>query len=208
MSNRCDETRRIFHVLLIGKMRMRRSLLLLLLSLLLFSPAYAQNRSGGAHPQGGGARIQAGGAHAQGGGARPAAGGRVSAPPIYHGGPRGPVPWESFHHDTSPTRVAPHRFGASNLPRPNNWHGGMSDFNLSIWQGGMWRNELHNGRAGWWWVIGPDWFAFDEPVYPYPDLYTPFGEPIGWWYWCDASQEYYPYVTFCAVPWESVMPRM
>ena len=60
---------------------------------------------------------------------------------------------------------------------------------------------------GWWWVIGPNWYFFDAPVYPYPDLYTPLGEPIGWWYWCDPYQDYYPYVTYCPVPWESVMPQ-
>ena len=65
----------------------------------------------------------------------------------------------------------------------------------------------HGGRDGWWWVIGPDWYYFDQPVYPYPDLYTPLNEPIGWWYWCDPYQEYYPYVTYCPVPWESVMPK-
>ena len=65
----------------------------------------------------------------------------------------------------------------------------------------------HGGQLGWWWVVGPDWYFYNEPVYPYPDLYTPYNQPIGWWYWCDPYAEYYPYVTYCPVPWESVMPQ-
>ena len=49
--------------------------------------------------------------------------------------------------------------------------------------------------------------VFYAPIYPYPDLYTPLGEPFGWWYWCDTYSEYYPYVTYCPVAWENVMPN-
>jgi hypothetical protein len=111
------------------------------------------------------------------------------------------------HHDTAPAKVTPHRLGGTNLPRPNSWHGNARDFTLSNWQGGQWQHISHNGRLGWWWVVGLDWYLFDTPIYPYPDLYTPLNEPFGWWYWCDAYQEYYSYVTYCPVPWESVMPR-
>ena len=181
---------------------MSRSLPLLLLSLCLLSGAsFAQSRSGAGAPHGGigmshpqTMTVPGGGAHA-------------SAPQIFHGGPRTQMPWTAFHHDTAPARVAPHRFGNTNLPRASNWHGSMNDFDLHAWQGGSWRHALHDGRLGWWWTVGPDWYYFNEPVYPYPDLYTPFGEPIGWWYWCDPSQEYYPYISYCPVPWESVMPR-
>ena len=125
---------------------------------------------------------------------------------LFIGGPRGPASWSDFHHDTAPARVTPHRFGNTNLPRPNSWRGNARDFDLGAWQSGAWRHEDHGGRLGWWWVIGADWFFFDAPVYPYPDLYTPLGEPLGWWYWCDAYNEYYPYVTDCPVAWEPVMP--
>ena len=32
-------------------------------------------------------------------------------------------------------------------------------------------------------------------------------EEYGWWYWCEAYQEYYPYVTDCPGGWERVLPR-
>jgi hypothetical protein len=28
----------------------------------------------------------------------------------------------------------------------------------------------------------------------------------GYWYWCDAYQQYYPYVTDCPSGWRPVMP--
>lgn len=141
------------------------------------------------------------------GGHAPSAGSSaMHAPPIFRGGPRGPAGWETFHHDTAPAKAAPHRLGATNLPRPNAWRGNVHDFDLGTWQGGRWFHGDHGGRSGWWWTVGPDWYFFNAPVYPYPDLYTPFGYPLGWWYWCDAAQDYYPYVTYCEVPWESVMP--
>ena len=133
--------------------------------------------------------------------------GAPRAPEVFRGGPRGPAQWNDFHHDTAPARLAPHRFGTTNFPRPNSWAGDIHGFDLGRWQGGHWLHATHGGRFGWWWVVGPDWYMFDQPVYPYPDLYTPFGEPFGWWYWCDPYREYYPFVTYCPVPWESVMPR-
>jgi hypothetical protein len=133
--------------------------------------------------------------------------GSMRAPAIMNGGPQGPRSWNDFHHDTAPAKVSPHRYGTTNLPRPNNWRGTFSDFELPFWQAGRWEHLNHGGRFGWWWVVGPDWYFYDAPVYPYPDIYTPVGEPFGWWYWCDFSEEYYPYVTTCPVPWESVMPQ-
>ena len=121
--------------------------------------------------------------------------------------PRGNAGWGAFHHDTAPARIAPHRFGSTNLPRPNGWRGDVHRFDVPNWQRGAWQHVVHGGRLGWWWVVGPDWYFFNAPVYPYPDIYTPYDRPFGWWYWCDPYQEYYPYVTTCPVPWESVMPR-
>ena len=131
----------------------------------------------------------------------------MAAPQVFRGGARGPVGWDAFHHDTAPARVTPHRFEGTNLASPNRWRGNARNFDLRLWQSGTWRHVTHGGSLGWWWVIGPNWYFFDAPVYPYPDLYTPLGEPIGWWYWCDPYQDYYPYVTYCPVPWESVMPQ-
>lgn len=131
----------------------------------------------------------------------------MHAPQVFRGGTRGAVGWQDFHHDMAPARIAPHRFSGTNLPRPNGWRGNIRAFDLHTWQGGGWQHATHNGRLGWWWVVGPDWYYFPAPVYPYPDIYTPYNERLGWWYWCDAYQEYYPYVTYCPTPWDSVMPR-
>lgn len=166
--------------------------------------------SGGGGMSGGGHGTMGGGVRGMtGGGAHPMPGSSVSSHgrSYYIGGPRGPVGWSEFHHDTTAARVFPHRYGTTFLPRPNAWHGNFHDFDWGRWHGGQWQHAWHNGRWGWWWAVGPDWFFFDEPVYPYPDLYTPLGYPFGWWYWCDAYQEYYPFVTDCPVEWESVMPR-
>ncbi len=182
-------------------MNLRRALIGLATISLLATPSLAQRREEG--------HVPAGGGHAGGpaGGVAHGAPGAVHAPQIFHGGPRGPAQWSEFHHDTAPARVTPHRFGATNFPRPGSWNGDIHRFDIGRWQGGGWQHVVHGGRLGWWWVVGPDWYYYDEPVYPYPDLYTPFGQAMGWWYWCDPYQEYYPFVTTCPVPWESVMPR-
>lgn len=184
-------------------MRLRTMMTALIGASLLVIPALAQRERPGGGAVGGGHVSGGGAAH----GTAHAGGGNYHAPQIFHGGPRGPMQWNEFHHDTAQARVTPHRFGATNLPHPNSWAGNIHDFDLARWQGGQWQHVSHGGRLGWWWVVGPDWFYYDEPVYPYPDLYTPFGEPIGWWYWCDPYAEYYPFVTYCPVPWESVMPQ-
>ena len=167
-------------------------------SVLSVTPSVGQNRNGAVGNHSGGA-AQA--PHAMSNGIN-----GYHGRSVFTGGPRGPVGWGAFHHDTAPAKVSPHRYGATNLPRPNSWHGNVHDFDLAMWQGGAWQHMSHNGRSGWWWVVGSDWYFFDTPVYPYPDLYTPLGEPFGWWYWCDPYGEYYPYVTDCPVAWESVMP--
>jgi hypothetical protein len=180
-----------------------QSYLALAIFLLLSPSAFAQH--GGGHAGGGGGGFHGG--FGAGNGAHRAFGGGMHEPAIFRGGSRGPIGWESFHHDTSPAKVFPHRYPGTNLPRPGAWRGNMADFDLGRWQSGDWHHVDHGGRLGWWWTVGPDWYFYDTPVYPYPDLYTPVGERIGWWYWCDPAQEYYPYVTSCPVSWESVMPQ-
>ena len=176
---------------------------------LLMLPAQAPQHRGGTQGSAPTRGSTPNAAPSRGSVAAPSRPGGVSrpAPEIFRGGPRGAMNWGDFHHDAAPNRLAPHRYSGTNLPRPNLWQGNPRRFDLRNWQGGGWRHESHGGRFGWWWVVGPDWYFFDYPVYPYPDLYTPFGAPIGWWYWCDPYQEYYPFVTYCPVPWESVMPR-
>ena len=115
--------------------------------------------------------------------------------------------WHEFGHGAPAVRVTPHRFGTSVLPTPNRWHGDIGTFDRGHWSQGAWHHGRHNGRFGWWWVIGPFWYFYDVPVYPYPDSIYPPDEIAGWWYWCEDYQEYYPYVTDCPSGWERVLPR-
>ena len=36
------------------------------------------------------------------------------------------------------------------------------------WAGGLWRQEWHHGRYGWWWVVDGFWYFYERPVYPFP----------------------------------------
>jgi hypothetical protein len=52
--------------------------------------------------------------------------------------------------------------------------------------------------------VGPDWYWYSEPVYPYPDPYLPPGATPGYWYYCDFYRQYYPYVGACPSGWRAV----
>lgn len=41
------------------------------------------------------------------------------------------------------------------------------------WGGGRWRHTWWHGRYGWWWNVGPTWYFYDAPVYPYPTVVSP-----------------------------------
>jgi hypothetical protein len=36
------------------------------------------------------------------------------------------------------------------------------------WAGGAWRHTWWHGHYGWWWNVGPSWYFYTAPVYPYP----------------------------------------
>ncbi|HEY4126845.1 MAG TPA: hypothetical protein VGN70_02230 [Gammaproteobacteria bacterium] len=90
------------------------------------------------------------------------------------------------------------------------------------WHGGYWHHAWYGGRFGWWWVVSGVWFFYPVPVYPYPDPYvpsdfaapppppTPDDEPAPaaatdqFWYFCPASNAYYPYVPACPTGWQQV----
>jgi hypothetical protein len=75
------------------------------------------------------------------------------------------------------------------------------------WRGGHWVNGRHGGRLGWWWVIGPSWYFYPQPIYPYPDPYQPptiAPPPPAMYYYCDYPPGYYPYVAACPTPWRQV----
>ena len=114
------------------------------------------------------------------------------------------------------------------------WHGNIRSFghhDFHIWRGGGWQYTRYGGRLGWWWVVGGAYYFYPQPVYPYPDPYQPPAvvveqqpqvvvapqapqvyapqqaapQPASQvWYFCDASQTYYPYVASCAGGWRTV----
>ena len=92
---------------------------------------------------------------------------------------------------------------------------------LPVWRTGTWHHSLHEGRLGWWWVVAGTWYFYPLPVYPYPDPYvppfvvvqpstppapeTPSPPPQAqYWYYCEASKSYYPYVSSCPAGWKEV----
>jgi len=96
---------------------------------------------------------------------------------------------------------------------------------FEVWRGGEWRHARHDGRLGWWWIAGGMWYFYPQPVYPYPDPYTPpvvvvqtAPAPVPQppaptvqpqqaaqvWYYCEASKTYYPYVSSCPAGWKTV----
>jgi hypothetical protein len=96
------------------------------------------------------------------------------------------------------------------------WRGDIHRFHehdWTVWRGGRWVHGPHNGRPGWWWVVGGVWYFYPAPVYPYPspweppELVTPTPDsppPTQYWYWCDGSQQYYPYAASCPGGWRQV----
>ena len=94
--------------------------------------------------------------------------------------------------------------------------GRFTSHERTIWRGGVWRQDWHAGRFGWWWVVGPSWYFYPEPIYPYPNYVppaivvqqpppVPSGlPPMQSWYYCDNPQGYYPYVASCSLPWREV----
>jgi hypothetical protein len=83
---------------------------------------------------------------------------------------------------------------------------GEHDFDW--WRGGHWINARHGGRFGWWWVVGPQWYFYPQPIYPYPDPYAPptVAAVPQTYYYCDNPPGYYPYVPACPTPWRAVPP--
>jgi hypothetical protein len=99
--------------------------------------------------------------------------------------------------------------------REREWRGGdwhdrdirrFHEHDFDRWRGGRWVHVRHGGRFGWWWVVGPSWYFYPAPIYPYPNPYTPpYAAPGGpAWYFCPPAQAYYPYVPSCPVPWQIV----
>jgi len=83
------------------------------------------------------------------------------------------------------------------------------------WREGRWYHGHHEGRNGWWWILGGAWYFYPAPVYPYPDPYTPpvVNEYVpvvpqntapSYVYYCTNPRGYYPYVTRCYGSWQQM----
>ncbi|HXU92765.1 MAG TPA: hypothetical protein VFP33_03820 [Gallionella sp.] len=98
-----------------------------------------------------------------------------------------------------------------NMKHPG-WHGEIERFHehdFEIWRGGRWYHGRHDGRMGWWWLVGNLWYFYPYPVYPYPDPYQPPavlvpGMQPQYWYYCADPAGYYPYIAACRVNWQLV----
>ena len=44
----------------------------------------------------------------------------------------------------------------------------FSPHERALWRRGLWRNEWHYGRRGWWWEAGGAWYPYADPTFPYP----------------------------------------
>lgn len=94
------------------------------------------------------------------------------------------------------------------------WHGQIERFHehdADLWRGGRWHQGRHDGRYGWWWVVGATWYFYPYRVEPYPDPYQPPvvvlpppPAPPQYWYYCANPAGYYPYVARCFVGWQRV----
>lgn len=101
------------------------------------------------------------------------------------------------------------------------WRGDISRFHehdWNLWRAGQWHHGRHDGRLGWWWVVGASWYFYPAPVYPYPSPWEPPpvvlvspppgspppAPPTPYWYYCEASKGYYPYVPTCPGGWVPV----
>jgi hypothetical protein len=125
------------------------------------------------------------------------------------------MPVQAQHHEGHAGMGGPHG-GPQGGP---GWHGGSQHFEAhggsqhfeahgrGVWDGGHWHHGPHDGHDGWWWVVGPSWYYYPAPIYPYPDLYGPpvIAPPSSaFWFYCPSAGAYYPYVDVCPGGWIQV----
>lgn len=119
----------------------------------------------------------------------------------------GPALADDFHHDG---RRFEERHDRGWHDR--DWHDRdihrFHERDFARWQHGRWIRARHDGRLGWWWIVGDSWYFYPKPIYPFPDPYVPpvvAGPRVAnAWYFCPPSQAYYPYTPTCPVPWQVV----
>ncbi|WP_337996887.1 RT0821/Lpp0805 family surface protein [Oleispirillum naphthae] len=91
---------------------------------------------------------------------------------------------------------------------PGGYHGPGRTLVPDGWHRGHWRHDWHDGRFGWWWAVGPAWYYYPAPIYPYPNPYAPpsvVAAPAGQYaYYCANPAGYYPAVAQCLMSWQLV----
>jgi hypothetical protein len=109
-----------------------------------------------------------------------------------------------------------HWDGRDRPDRDWHWRGDIRRFqqhDLEVWHRGHWYQGPHDGRIGWWWIVGGGWYFYPAPVYPYPNPYVPPtvivtpaapAAPPQYWYYCPNPAGYYPYIAVCPVPWDPI----
>jgi len=116
------------------------------------------------------------------------------------------------------------------LAQARDWHDGIPHIrrhDYDHWGRGHWRHDWHDGRLGWWWVVGATWYLYPTLHHPYSDDYIPpvvvqNPAPVvvvpqspavttappapapQYWYYCQPSKTYYPYVKSCPSGWSRV----
>ena len=108
------------------------------------------------------------------------------------------------------------------------WYGALGSYER--WHYGYWYHGPYLDHIGWWWVVGPTWYYYPDPIYPYPPLDpepeyyvmvdgTPPAPAVppgdapkspskddskAYTFLCEASQIYYPYTTMCKGEWKTM----
>lgn len=109
-----------------------------------------------------------------------------------------------------------HRADRRHIASRSHWHGDIRHFkrhDFDKWRRGSWHHGHHHGRIGWWWVVGPSWYFYSGPVYPYPNPYVPpvivvsqtTIDDTRYWYYCEEADDYYPYVEECTGEWIPIL---
>jgi hypothetical protein len=99
--------------------------------------------------------------------------------------------------------------------RDQRWGGDIHHFkdrDYHYWRAGHWWHGNHGGRGGWWWIVGPSWYFYPQPVYPAPNPFIPplvvaANPPGHFLYYCRHPGGYYPYVPECFSTWNAVPVR-
>lgn len=96
------------------------------------------------------------------------------------------------------------------------WRGNFHQDDLRAWNNGRWSNTNHNGRQGWWWIVGSEWFYYNSRVDNVPRMNVPSviyqshyhrNIPQNVNYYCKPVGAYYPYVTSCPSAWITINIR-